>query len=100
MTSHRRQVLTVLGTTGLAALAGCPMIDGSGSTPETPPPLSEHTTKLVAADGDKNDAFGGSVAVSADGTTAVVGAVRDEDPNGEEAGAAYVFDRSGGSWRQ
>jgi hypothetical protein len=54
--------------------------------------------KLVADDGDPGDAFGYSVAV--DGSTAVVGAFRDEDPNGDEAGSAYVFQRDDYSWAQ
>lgn len=40
------------------------------------------------------------MAVAANGSTALVGAPQDENPNGEEAGATYVFKRSGGSWRQ
>jgi hypothetical protein len=56
--------------------------------------------KLVAADGDSEDGFGNSVALSEDGSTAVVGARRDEDPNGDRAGSAYVFDTAGESWSQ
>lgn len=56
--------------------------------------------KLVPADGDRNDHFGGSVALAGDGRTALIGAWGDEDPNGKEAGAAYVFDRTGGEWRE
>jgi hypothetical protein len=48
--------------------------------------------KLLADDGDSNDFFGNSVALSGDGTTALIGAPNDEDPNGDLAGAAYVFD--------
>jgi hypothetical protein len=44
--------------------------------------------------GDGN--FGSSVALSADGATAVVGAPSDD----QNAGAAYVFTRSGTTWRQ
>jgi VWFA-related protein len=54
--------------------------------------------KLTPTDGDAGDRFGASVAV--DGSTALVGAFRDEDPNGRRAGSAYVFDSSGGNWRQ
>jgi hypothetical protein len=57
-------------------------------------------TKLTASDGDSRDYFGVSVGVSSDGTTAVIGAPRDEDPNGERAGSAYVFRREGGEWRE
>jgi len=56
--------------------------------------------KLTADDGDAEDQFGFDVALSADGSTAIIGAVNDEDPNGEEAGSAYVFTESGGSWDQ
>lgn len=54
--------------------------------------------KLAAADGDEQDLFGWSVAVS--GTTAVVGARDDEDPHGEDGGSAYVFTQVGGQWGQ
>jgi hypothetical protein len=40
------------------------------------------------------------VALSSDGSTALIGADSDEDPNGSDAGSAYVFDNSGGSWTQ
>lgn len=56
--------------------------------------------KLTPDDGDSEDIFGWSVAVSGDGTTALVGAQTDEDPNGDSAGSAYVFGTSGGSWSQ
>ena len=57
-------------------------------------------TKLAAADGDARDFFGESVTVSGDGTTAVVGAFSDEDPNGDLGGSAYVFRRTNGEWRE
>ena len=55
--------------------------------------------KLFAADGGEGDQFGYSVALSGD--TALVG-VRfdDDDANGLESGSAYVFTRSGTTWRQ
>jgi len=56
--------------------------------------------KLAADDGDGADDFGVSVTVSADATTAVIGAWSDEDPNGDSAGSAYVFEDSDGSWSQ
>ena len=40
------------------------------------------------------------MALSSDGTTALVGSWNDGDPNGENAGSAYVFETSGGAWRQ
>lgn len=54
--------------------------------------------RLTAEDGDGGDAFATSVAVTGD--TAVVGAPQDEDPNGTNAGAAYVFGASGDGWTQ
>ena len=53
--------------------------------------------KLLADDGDGFDDFG-SVAVNGD--TALIGASGDEDPNGEDAGSAYVFRRADGRWDQ
>ncbi len=55
-------------------------------------------TKLTADDGDQRDLFGRPVAL--DGDTILAGAPGDEDPNGEDAGSAYVFERTGGDWVQ
>ena len=51
--------------------------------------------KLIASDGAADDEFGISVAV--DGDTIVVGARQDDD-NGNQSGAAYVFIRVSGVW--
>ena len=51
--------------------------------------------KLTASDGEEDHFFGWSVAV--DGGTAVVGAYQDDD-NGEDSGAAYVFDKPANGW--
>lgn len=53
------------------------------------------TTKLTADDGERDDRFGISVAVSGD--TAVIGAVYDDD-QGNNSGAAYVFEKIAGIW--
>lgn len=53
--------------------------------------------KIVAKDGQSGDYFGRSVAL--DGDTALIGA-DDEDTGGTDAGAAYVFTRSGTDWVQ
>jgi len=50
---------------------------------------ANQVAKLDPDDGDSDDRFGCSVAVSGD--TIVVGAYEDEDPNGSGAGSAYVF---------
>lgn len=58
-------------------------------------------TKLIASDGNFDDRFGRSVALSVDGTTAIVGAFQDEDPNGDRAGSAYQFDwNTDGAWSE
>ncbi|WP_036841644.1 Ig-like domain-containing protein [Polaribacter sp. Hel_I_88] len=54
-------------------------------------------TKLTASDGAANQLFGGSVAIFGD--YAVVGAHYNHE-NGYEAGAAYVFKRTGNTWVQ
>lgn len=56
--------------------------------------------KLAADDGDSRDHFGAAVGLSGDGTTALVGADRDEDPNGEQAGSVYVYTATSGDWSQ
>ncbi|WP_277543763.1 FG-GAP repeat protein, partial [Haloarcula laminariae] len=48
--------------------------------------------KIAADDGDSDDDFGASVALSSDSPTALIGASNDEDPNGDQAGSAYVFE--------
>jgi hypothetical protein len=116
---HRRRVLALLGTAGVTTLAGC----GSDDDRETgtPTPLTGKT-KLTAEDGNGGDRLGYSVGVSSDGTTAVIGAPFDDNPNGEDvpsdetrtvigspgdgglygpnAGSAYVFQLEDGAWRE
>ncbi|HEX3482877.1 MAG TPA: hypothetical protein VHT91_48040 [Kofleriaceae bacterium] len=58
---------------------------------------STQQAKLLASDGTDFDTFGSSVALAGD--TALVGANRN-DERGTDAGAAYVFARSGASWTQ
>jgi len=55
--------------------------------------------KILASDVEAIDLFGWSVAISGDGTTAIVGA-RAEDTGGAQAGATYIFTRSGTSWSE
>ena len=56
---------------------------------------------LKAADAAEGDAFGGSVALSADGATLAVGApYRDASVNTTNSGAVYVFTRDDGPWSQ
>ena len=84
-----------------AIISGCG--GGGGSAP------SKLSTYLKASNTDADDVFGSSVAISGD--TIVVGAqVEDSNATGvngneadnsaSDAGAAYVFTRTGGGWTQ
>jgi hypothetical protein len=55
--------------------------------------------ELNASDAQAGDNFGYSVSISNDGDKVIVGAAN-EDTGGSNAGAAYVFTRSGASWSQ
>jgi hypothetical protein len=119
MLPKRRQFLRLCGVAGIGAIAGC----SSGSQEDEPPTSDQATStqtggqestetstdteanatqlaKLVADDGTDDDYFGGAVAISDDANTAIIGAGNDDNPNGRNAGSAYVFDNSGGSWTQ
>jgi hypothetical protein len=54
--------------------------------------------KLAANTGDSHDRFGSAVDLGDD--HAVIGADRDEDPNGAEAGSAYVYEYSSIGWTE
>jgi hypothetical protein len=56
--------------------------------------------RLTATDRAAGAEFGTSVALSGDGSIALVGALRADCPTGTQCGAAYVFVRSGQSWTQ
>ncbi|MFT4922328.1 MAG: hypothetical protein ACI8XM_001542, partial [Haloarculaceae archaeon] len=55
---------------------------------------------LTSDDGSELDNFGRSVAVSGDGSIALLGARGDDEPNGDEGGSAYIFERTGDGWEQ
>jgi hypothetical protein len=54
--------------------------------------------ELIASDGEANDLFGASVALSGD--TALVGALWDDYGANTSQGSAYVFVRNGTTWTQ
>ena len=62
-------------------------------------PLIQQGEKLTGAGEIASGRFGYSVALSADGDTALIGA-RYDTPNENEAGGAWVFTRSGSTWTQ
>ena len=55
--------------------------------------------KIQASDKQAGDAFGWSVAISADGNTLAVGAQSSDDV-GSSSGSAYIFTRSGSTWTE
>jgi FG-GAP repeat protein len=66
--------------------------------PLTIDPLLTEEAKLIASDAAAFDQFGISVALSASGKTALIGAVGDECTAGNFCGAAYVFVRGQDGW--
>jgi len=57
--------------------------------------------KLTAgADAGDTDYLGFNVSISSDGSTAIVGAYRDDDNGQTDSGSAYIFVRSSGTWTQ
>lgn len=58
----------------------------------------QEQARLGADDGAADDRFGYSVALHED--TALVGAYHNDPPAGTQAGAAYVFSRTGTNWNQ
>jgi hypothetical protein len=56
--------------------------------------------KLLASDAATDDVFGGSVSLSSDGNTAIVGSYTESASPTSGQGAAYVFTRSGSTWTQ
>jgi len=55
--------------------------------------------KIFAVDAAQDDQFGQSVALNADGTHALIGAIHDDD-KGSDSGSVYYFTRSGNVWTQ
>lgn len=88
-----------LSADGNTALIGAPGDDGdagavwvftrSGST------WTQQGEKLAGGGESGEGRFGTSVALSGDGTTALIGGAKDEN-----AGAAWIFARSGSTWSQ
>lgn len=83
-------------------------VDATDAPPEAGAPVLALRAYAKASNTGAGDAFGHSVALSADGQTLAVGApledsnTADPPPNegAPEAGAVYIFARSGMTWRQ
>ena len=56
--------------------------------------------KIRPEDSTEDDRFGGAVALTGDGTTAVVGASGHAEAPESDVGAAFVFERRGGAWKE
>ena len=56
--------------------------------------------KLTASNGSADDIFGWKVAISSDGKTIVVGANGDDDTQGANTGAAYLYKYDGVLWKE
>jgi hypothetical protein len=61
--------------------------------------LAAQQAKIQASNKEASDQFGYSVSISSDGNTAIVGAW-EEDTGAGNAGAAYIFVRSGSTWAE
>jgi len=62
--------------------------------------VATEEASLMASDAAANDQIGNAVAVSADGTRALVGARFDDVPGHTDPGSARVFVRSGMAWSE
>ena len=90
---------------GNTVIVGSPLEDTGGSSAGAAYIFtrSESTwsqqAKVQASDAEAGDNFGQSVGISGDGLRVVVGAYN-EDTGASNAGAAYVFTKSGSTWSQ
>lgn len=93
-----------ISTDGTTALVGA-VNNMKGTTTRTglvsvfirSPTEWSHQQTLTPPDSIEKDAFGRAVALSADGSTALIGASRHEYTDSENVGAAYIFTRSDGT---
>lgn len=96
----RRRTLQLLAAAGGVSIAGEPVTAGSRSETKANSAAATQTTKLTASDGAPEHRFGSAVAI--EGDRALIGA-RGDTPDGrhdDDDGAAYTFERSGGSWSE
>ena len=86
---------------GTTAIIGAPYDDNNGSAYiyQLVSGVWEETNKLTASGGPPGDDFGASVSISDDGTTAIIGALNDDD-NGSASGSAYIYVLVSGVWQE
>jgi hypothetical protein len=86
----------VYGSVYVTTSGGAVSAAGNFTVVPTPFPVVQQGNKLVGTGAWGSAALGGSVALSADGNTAIVGGVADSS----YIGAVWIFTRSGGIWMQ
>jgi hypothetical protein len=103
--SRRRALASLAGLGGLALWGGRADATDASARPRAPPRFDvasasafAHAVTFSNPDPDPSDRFGGDVAVSADGRTALVGVPGDDTEAGPDTGEAYVFARTGTGW--
>ncbi len=89
MSHVRRLVLSFFPVFSLA---------GQSAQAQAPVLIDCQETKLRASDPGTSDLYGHAVDI--DGDVAVVGSVLDDNSHGGDAGAVYVYERTGGVWIQ
>jgi len=67
-------------------------VEGSASVFKHTDEGWSHRAKLAPDDSDAEDHIGTSIAMSSDGATALIGAPGDDNSNGEDGGAVYVYE--------
>jgi hypothetical protein len=77
-----------------AAFAG--VLAAAGFAPAANNPFSQVGSKLIANDEAGPALFGSAIALSGDGTTALIGGQTDDN----DTGAAWIFGLDGGTWTQ
>ncbi|MBK9401808.1 MAG: IPT/TIG domain-containing protein [Bacteroidetes bacterium] len=87
---------TVTGLVSIATVGGTATSSSGFTVTATPVPGTQQGTKLVGTGNLGAASQGNTVAISADGNTAIVGGPED---NGGQ-GAAWVYTRTGGTWSQ
>ena len=91
----------IIGILVCTLLIGIALLPTSGSVNNTEVCIIgawSQTQKILAADGAVDDRFGNSVEIN--GNDAIAGAYFDDISGQGNAGSAYVFVSSGGSWSQ
>lgn len=92
----------VSGKIIITTLAGTATAPGNFTISTTKNDFTQQGDKLTGTGNAGPAALGSSIAISADGNTAIVGGVNDSiAPNGKAGmGAVWVFTRRGGKWQQ